>query len=127
MPMSKGTRTRPRKAETKPRRPAARPRSISASDPEWREIEQFAARRGLTSVSDGARQLLRSGLRLEALVEEYAEASAWQLAQAWADAQAIGGGDRAVGSWDRVAQAGERARARIRERAAAERATRTGA
>jgi hypothetical protein len=68
---------------------------------------------------------LRSGLRTEQLVEEYAAASAWQLAQAWADAQAIADGDRAVGSWDRIAQAAEQARARIRERAAAHRAVMT--
>ena len=95
------------------------------TDPEWREVERFAARRGFGSTSDGARQLLRSGLRTEKLVEEFADASAWQLAQAWADAQAIAGGERSVGSWDRITEAAEQARARIRERAAAERAVRT--
>ncbi len=122
--MRKGTRKRTTKTRNKGRSPA-RPRSISATDPEWREVEQFAARRGFGSTSDGARQLLRSGLRTEQLVEEYAAASAWQLAQAWADAQAIAGGDRAVGSWDRIAGAAEQARVRIRERAAAQRAVRT--
>jgi|SRR5439155_754474 len=122
--MAKATRKRP----TRPRDPTrarARPRSISATDPEWREVEKFAARRGFGSTSDGARQLLRSGLRTEQLVEEYAAASAWQLAQAWADAEAIAGDDRTVGSWDRIAEAADHARARIRERAAAQRAVRT--
>jgi len=120
--MGKGTR----KAVPARDKARARPRSISVTDPEWREVERFAARRGFGSTSDGARQLLRSGLRTEKLVEEFADASAWQLAQAWADAQAIAGGDRSVGSWDRITEAAEQARARIRERAAAERAVRTG-
>lgn len=108
-----------------PGRHPARPRSISATDPEWQEVQQFATRRGFGSTSDAARQLLRSGLRTEELVEQYAAASAWQLAQAWKDAQAIADGDRAVGSWANIAQAAEKARARIRERAAAERAVST--
>lgn len=124
--MGEGTRKRTTKASAQVRRAPARARSISVTDPEWQQVEQFAARRGFGSTSDGARHLLRSGLRTEQLVEEYADASAWQLAQAWADAQAIAGGDRAVGSWDRIAQAAEQARARIRERAAAQRAVRTG-
>lgn len=124
--MGKGTRKRTTKASAQSRRAPARARSISVTDPEWQEVEQFAARRGFGSISDGARQLLRSGLRTEQLVEEYADASAWQLAQAWADAQAIAGGDRAVGSWDSIAQAAEQARTRIRERAAAQRAVKTG-
>lgn len=124
--MGKATRKRTTKAGAQGRRAPARARSISVTDPEWQQVEQFAARRGFGSTSDGARQLLRSGLRTEQLVEEYADASAWQLAQAWADAQAIAGGDRAVGSWDRIAQAAGQARARIRERAAAQRAVSTG-
>lgn len=123
--MGKGTR----KATIKPareRRAPARPRSISVTDPEWTEVQRFARRRGFASVSDGARQLLRSGLRTEELVDEYASAASWQLAQAWADAQAIADGDRAVGSWDRIARAGEQARVRIRERTRTERAVRTG-
>ncbi len=123
--MAKGTRKRTTKSRTTGRAPA-RPRSISVTDPEWHEVEQFATRRGFGSTSDGARQLLRSGLRTEQLVEEFAAASAWQLAQAWADAQAIADGDRAVGSWERIAQAAEQARVRIRERATAQRAVRTG-
>src|SRR3990170_4815157 len=119
--MGKDTRKRATKPRTKGRG-LARPRSISVTDPEWQEVERFAARRGFASTSDGARQLLRSGLRTEQLVEEYAAASAWQLAQAWADAQAIADGDRAVGSWDRIAEAAKQARARMRERAAAQRA-----
>lgn len=124
--MAKGTRKRTTTIREKGRRAPARPRSISVTDPEWREVERFATRRGFGSTSDGARQLLRSGLRTEQLVEEYAAASAWQLAQAWADAQAIAAGDRAVGGWDHIAQAAEQARARTRERAAAQRAVRTG-
>lgn len=123
--MGKSLRKRTTKARPRGRGPA-RPRSISVTDPEWREVEHFAARRGFGSTSDGARQLLRSGLRTEQLVEEFAAVSAWQLAQAWADAQAIADGDRAVGSWDRITQAAEQARVRMRERAAAERAVRTG-
>lgn len=123
--MGKGTPKARANSRTKGRGPA-RPRSISVTDPEWHEVEQFAARRGFASTSDGARQLLRSGLRTEQLVEEYADASAWQLAQAWADAQAIADGDRALGSWERIAEAAQHARARIRERAAAQRAVRTG-
>jgi len=123
--MGKGTRKTAAKSRTKGRSPA-RPRSISVTDPEWQEVEQFAARRGFGSTSDGARQLLRSGLRTEQLIEEYTAASAWQLAEAWTDAQAIAGGDRAVGSWNRIAEAAEQARARIRERAAAQRAVRAG-
>ena len=42
--MSKGTRKRTTKTRNKGRSPA-RPRSISATDPEWHEVEQFAARR----------------------------------------------------------------------------------
>lgn len=124
--MAKGTQKSTTKAGAKRRRSPARSRSISVTDPEWREVERFAARRGFGSISDGARQLLRSGLRTEELVEEYAAASAWQLAQAWAEAQAIADGDRTVGSWDRIAEAAEQARARIRERATAQRAVRTG-
>lgn len=122
--MGKGTRKLATKIGAKGRRAPARPRSISVTDPEWQEVERFATRRGFGSTSDGARQLLRSGLQTERLVEEYTAASAWQLAQAWADAQALAGGDRAVGSWDRIAQVAEQARARIRERAAAQRAVR---
>jgi hypothetical protein len=125
--MAKGTRTRTSKVAARPRRSPARPRSISATDAEWQEVREFTARRGFSSLSDGARQLLRSGLRTEELVDEYAAASAWQLARAWADAQAIVDGDRAVGSWDRIAEAAEQARTRIRERAEAQRAVRTGA
>ncbi len=95
------------------------------ADPEWNAVEQFALRRGLSSTSDAARHLLRSGLHTEQLVEELATSQEWQLAQAWADAQAIANGDRTVGSWDRIAQAAEHARARTRERAAAHRAVRT--
>lgn len=123
--MVRGTTKRTAALRRKGRGPA-RPRSISATDAEWEEVEQFAARKGFGSTSDGARQLLRSGLRTELLVEEYAAASAWQLAQAWADARAIAEGDRAIGSWDRISAAAKQARIRIRERVAAQRAVRTG-
>jgi hypothetical protein len=113
--VGKGTRKAAEKRAPK-RRALARPRSISAPDPEWREVEAFATRRGFASTSDGACQLLRSGLRTEQLLEEYAEAASWQVAQAWADVQAIAGGDRAVGDWDRITQAAEAARTRIRAR-----------
>lgn len=100
------------------RRAAVRPRSISASDEDWRAVEEFARRRGLGSTSDAARVLLRTGLQTQSLVDEFAAAQQWQIAQAWVDAQRIADGDRAVGSWDRIREAGERARARIRKRAA---------
>lgn len=80
----------------------------------------------MSSTSDGARQLLRSDLRTEQLVEQFTAASAWQLAQAWTDAQAIADGDHAVGSWERIAQSADQARVRIRERATAAQAVRTG-
>ncbi len=121
----KGTRKTGGKTATAPRRAAARARSISATDHEWQKVEQFATKRGV-SISDGARQLMRSGLRTEAIVEEYAEASAWQLAQAWAETQAIANGDSKVASWDGITKAVEQARSRIRERAAAQRAVRAG-
>lgn len=98
------------------KRSPVRPRSIACTDEDWEAVEEFAARRGLASASEAARLLMRAGLHTERLVEEIAAAEEWQLAQAWADAQAIGDGDRAVGSWDRIAKAGERARARIRAR-----------
>lgn len=122
--MAKGTR-QPRKGG--PIKGAqARPRSFSCTDDDWKAVERFASRRGLASTSDAVRRLLRSGLHTEQMIEEIATAQEWQLAQAWADAEAIAAGDRAVGSWERIAAAGERARARIRERVAAERAVRTG-
>jgi len=123
--VGKGTRKRTATVATA-KRTAARPRSFSCTDEDWAAVEHFAARRGLASTSDAARLLLRAGLHTEHLVEEIAKAQEWQLAQAWADAQAIANGDREVGSWDRIDQAAERARARIRERAAPQRAVMTG-
>jgi hypothetical protein len=116
--MGKGGATKRRPAS---RRAAVRPRSISASDEDWRAVEEFAQRRGLGSTSDAARVLLRTGLQTQSLVDEFAAAQQWQIAQAWADAQRIADGDRAVGSWDRIRQAGEQARARISKRAADDR------
>lgn len=123
--MGKGTRPS-RQRGTAGKRAPARPRSFSCTDDDWKAVERFAAQRGLASTSDAARLLLRTGLHTEQLIEEIATAQEWQLAQAWADAQAIADGDRAVGSWDHIANAADRARARIRERVAAERAVRTG-
>lgn len=112
--MGKGATTKRRSAS---RRAAVRPRSISASDEDWRAVEEFALRRGLGSTSDAARVLLRTGLQTQSLVDELAAAQQWQIAQAWADAQRIADGDREVGSWDRIRQAGDHARTRIRQRA----------
>lgn len=103
---------RPEKVRT-----AIRTRSFACPDDLWREVEEFRARRGLASASDAARLLLRSGLHTERVVEEIAETREWQIAEAWADAQAIAGGDRTVGSWEAIAKAAKKARARIRERA----------
>lgn len=112
-----------RKATTTKRQPASRraavrPRSIAASDEDWQAVEEFARRRGLASTSDAARVLLRTGLQTQSLVDEFAAAQQWQIAQAWADAQRIADGEREVGSWDRIREAGEQARARIRQRSA---------
>ncbi len=116
----------PKKPRVTPRqeslRGPLRTRSFACADEDWQEVEDFARQQGLGSTSDAARVLLKSGLRTERLVRELAAAQEWQIAQAWADAQAIADGDRAVGSWDAIRQAGERARARIRERAAGRRA-----
>lgn len=117
--MGKGTAT---KGPAASRGAAVRPRSISASDEDWRAVEEFAQRRGLGSTSDAARVLLRTGLQTQGLVDELAAAQRWQIAQAWADAQRIADGDREVGSWDRIREAGEQARARIRQRVAKNRA-----
>jgi hypothetical protein len=113
--VGKGATTKRRPAS---RRAAVRPRSISASDEDWRAVEEFAQRRGLGSTSDAARVLLRTGLQTQSLVDEFAAAQQWQIAQAWADAQRIADGDREVGSWERIREAGERARTRVRQRAA---------
>lgn len=112
------------------RRSLVRPRSIACTDEDWAAVERFAARRGLVSASQAARLLLRAGLHTERLVEDIAAAEEWQLARAWADAQAIADdaqaiadGDRAVGSWERIERAAERARVRIRARGASRTAT----
>ncbi|MGH2500772.1 MAG: hypothetical protein ACRDF0_11890 [Candidatus Limnocylindria bacterium] len=114
--MGKGVSTKRRPSA---KRAALRTRSFACADEDWEAVEDFARRRGLGSTSEAARLLLRSGLRTQRLVEEFAAAQEWQIAQAWADAQAVANGDRTVGSWDRIREAGERARARIRERTAA--------
>lgn len=113
------TRRRP-----KPTRAPVRTRSFACADEDWKAVEDFARQHGLGSTSDAARLLLRSGLHTQRLVEQFAAAQEWQISQAWTDAQAIASGDRTVGSWDRIREAGERARARIRERATGGRAAR---
>jgi len=113
------TTARSRGSSTKPSKDRVKPRSLALTDEDWGLIERFAKNRGLVSRSDAARLLLHTGLKTEALVEELAAAQAWQIAQAWADAQAIADGDRTIGSWERIREAGERARARIRERESA--------
>jgi hypothetical protein len=100
------------------RRSAVRTRSFACPDEDWQAVQDFARRQGLGSASDAARVLLRTGLQTQRLVEEFAAAQQWQIAQAWADAQAIADGDREVGSWERIREAGVRARARIRARTA---------
>ena len=119
--MGKGTKTRRPESATRVSRPSAsraRTRSFACPDDLWTEVEDFAARRDLGSVSDAARRLLRSGLHTERVVEEIAATREWQIAEAWSDARAIANGDRAVGSWDAIAHAAEQARSRMRERAA---------
>lgn len=105
------------------KRAPARTRSFACPDEDWEAVEDFARRQGLGSASDAARVLLRTGLRTQRLVEELAGAQEWQVAQAWADARAVADGDRHVGSWDRITDAGERARGRVRARAAGRAAT----
>lgn len=109
-----------RAARARPGRPgpAVHTRSFACPDDLWREIEAFAARRDLGSASDAARLLLRSGLHTERVVADLAAVREWQIAEAWADAQAIARGDRTAGSWAAITRAAEQARGRIRERAA---------
>jgi len=105
------------------KRAPARTRSFACPDEDWEAVEEFARRRGLGSASNAARVLLRTGLHTQRLVEELAGAQEWQVAQAWTDARAVADGDRHVGSWDRITDAGERARGRVRARAAGRAAT----
>jgi len=100
--------------------PATRTRSFPCPDDLWTEVESFAAERGLGSPAAAARLLLRSALGIERRVRELQAARDWQIEQAWSDVQAIAAGDRTFGSWDEIEQAAERARLRIRERAAAQ-------
>lgn len=117
--MSKRVPSRRRVVKSEP----ARTRSFACPDADWEAVEDFARRQGLGSASDAARVLLRTGLRTQRLVEELAGAQEWQVAQAWTDAQAIADGDRDVGSWDRISDAGERARGRVRARSGGRAAT----
>lgn len=126
-PVGKRTRktsrktARPNKAAARPR-PATRTRSFPCPDDLWNEVERFAKERDLGSPAAAARSLIRSGLQVERRVREVQAARDWQIEQAWSDVQAIAAGDRAFGSWEEIEQAAERARLRIREREAAQRA-----
>lgn len=118
-------RRKPRRATVRPRKAAVagaatHTRSFPCPDDLWTEVEGFAAERGLGSPAAAARLLLRSGLGVERRVHELQAARDWQIEQAWSDVQAIAAGDRTFGSWDEIEQAAERARLRIRERAAAQ-------
>lgn len=97
-----------------------RTRSFPCPDDLWADVERFARERALGSAADALRLLLRSGLRVERRLRELEAARDWQIEQAWADLQAIAGGDRTFASWDEIEQAAERARVRIREREAAQ-------
>ena len=100
-------------------RKSGRTRSFQCPDDLWRDVEKLARERGLGAPAAAARLLLRSGLAIERKVRELDAARAWQIEQAWADVQAIAAGDRTFGSWEEIDRAAERARLRIRERAAA--------
>lgn len=115
---SQGTRVQ-RMRKVRPTRPVSaqsRTRSFACPDDVWEEVEDLAARRGLGSTSDAVRLLLASGLHTESVIDEIAATREWQIAEAWADAQAIANGDTRVGSWETIARAAERARLRIRRR-----------
>ena len=114
---ARSARTR-RKAATSAAAP--RTRSFPCPDDLWAAVEAFARQRDLGTPAAAARLLLRSGLGVERRLREIGAARDWQIEQAWAELQAIAGGDRAFGSWDEIDQAAERARLRIREREAAQ-------
>ena len=112
---SRLTRTRP-----------SRTRSFPCPDDLWKEVETFAQERGLGAPAAAARLLLSSGLRVERRLREVEAARDWQIAQAWAEVQAVAAGDRAFGSWTEIDRAVERARARIRAREATGKRIATG-
>lgn len=105
-----------RKVQHRSGSPGIRTRSFACPDELWTDVEDLAARRGLGSTSDAVRLLLHSGLHTESVIDQMAAAREWQIAEAWADAQAIANGDTRVGSWETIARAAERARRRIRQR-----------
>jgi hypothetical protein len=114
-----GTRRLTRATKRKSTAASTRTRSFPCPDDLWDEVEHFAAERELGSPAAAARLLLRSGLSVERRVRELRAARDWQIEQAWSDLQSIADGDRTFGSWDEIERAAERARLRIRERAAA--------
>jgi hypothetical protein len=81
-------------------------------------VEAFAKEHDLGAPSAAARLLLRRGLASERRARELDAARDWQIEQAWADVTAIAEGDQAVGTWQEIEDAAERARARIRQRTA---------
>lgn len=99
-------------------RASGRTRSFQCPDDLWSEVEKLARERDLGAPAAAARLLLRSGLAIERKTRELDTARAWQIEQAWADVQAISGGDRVFGSWSQIDEATERARLRLRARAA---------
>ena len=96
-----------------------RTRSFPCPDDLWNEVELFARERDLGAPAAAARVLLRSGLAVERRVRELATARDWQIERAWTELKKIAAGDREFGSWGEIEKAAERARQRIRERAAA--------
>lgn len=97
---------------------SGRTRSFQCPDDLWEAVEKLARERSLGAPAAAARMLLRSGLAFEQKVRELDAARAWQIEQAWADVQAIAGGDRKFGSWKEIDEAERRARLRLSARAA---------
>ena len=112
------TRPRVTRKSKAARGTSARTRSFQCPDHLWAEVEKVARERSLGAPAAAARMLLRSGLAIERAVEELDAARAWQIEQAWADAQAIAAGDRKFSSWEAIDLAADRARLRLRRRAA---------
>jgi hypothetical protein len=81
-------------------------------------VEAFAKAEQLGAPAAAARLLLQRGLDVQRRGKALDAAHDWQIEQAWSEVQAIAAGDRSFGSWDEIDRAAERARTRIRERAA---------
>lgn len=111
--------TRTQAAQSRAAVAPSRTRSFPCPDDLWGQVESFANERQLGSPAAAARLLIRTGLSVEQRVRELAAARDWQITEAWAEVEAIAAGDRSVGSWDEIEQAAERARSRVRKRAAA--------